>query len=490
MAGHSQEGWLDDGLSPNVAHPCGRRQRHLAGLDWFPSRTRLTAMLGLPRLNDRPRNVRLDTLVRLRWLAVFGQFAAVLVVHFGLEFEVPIWACMAVIAVSVLLNVALRAGFHQTQWLEPDRAAWLLAFDIAELAALLYLTGGLENPFAFLLLGPVLISATALPPRMTLLIGTFAMFCATVLVFFHYDLPWDSEDPLQLPEIYMVGVWLSILLAIGYIGVYTWQIAEEARQLSDALAATELVLAREQHLSQLVGLAAAAAHELGTPLSTITVVVREIERALDPKSPHADDVKLLREQAQRCREILAKITELPAGDPFDRMPISALIEEAVAPHRNFGISIGVTLPPDRSAEPFGARNPAIRYGLGNLIENAVDFAHRRVEILAQWTAEEVSIIISDDGPGFAPEIVDRIGAPYVTQRRPESRGPDGEEAAAFGLGLGFFIAKTLLERSGAKLSLTNQAPPMHGATISVTWSRADFERALASSPLEPAAQAP
>jgi two-component system sensor histidine kinase RegB len=446
-------------------------------------------MFGLPRINDRPRNVRLDTLVRLRWLAVLGQFGAVLVVHFGLEFEVPIWACLAVIALSALLNVALRIGFRETQWLEPDRAAWLLGFDIAELAALLYLTGGLENPFAFLLLGPVLISATALPPRMTLLIGTFAMVCATVLVFVHYDLPWDAEDPLQLPEIYMVGVWLSILLAIGYIGVYTWQIAEEARQLSDALAATELVLAREQHLSQLDGLAAAAAHELGTPLSTITVVVREIERALDPKSPHADDVKLLREQAQRCREILAKITELPTGEPFDRTPLSALIEEAVAPHRNFGIAIGVTLPPDRTSEPAGARNPAIRYGLGNLIENAVDFAHRRVEIFAQWTDEEVGITISDDGPGFAPEVVDRLGAPYVTHRRPGSRGPEGEEDAVFGLGLGFFIAKTLLERSGAKLSLTNQAPPLHGATISVTWSRAEFERPLASPPLEPAAQA-
>jgi two-component system sensor histidine kinase RegB len=446
-------------------------------------------MFGLPRINDRPRNVRLDTLVRLRWAAVFGQLATILVVHFGLEFEVPIWACLAVIALSVLLNVALRVGFRQTQWLEPGRAAWLLSFDIAELAALLYLTGGLENPFSFLLLGPVLISATALPPRMTLLIGTFAMFCATVLVFFHYDLPWDSENPLELPEIYMVGVWLSILLAIGYIGVYTWQIAEEARQLSDALAATELVLAREQHLSQLDGLAAAAAHELGTPLSTITVVVREIERALDPHSPYAEDVKLLREQAQRCREILSKIAELPAGEPFDRMPLSALIEEAVAPHRNFGVSIGVTLPANRATEPVGARNPAIRYGLGNLIENAVDFAHARVEILAQWTAEEVSITISDDGPGFAPEVVDRIGAPYVTHRRPGSRGPDGDDDAVFGLGLGFFIAKTLLERSGAKLSLTNQAPPLHGATVTVTWSRADFERSLVSPPLEPAAPA-
>ncbi len=332
----------------------------------------------------------------------------------------------------------------------------------------------------------MLISATALPPRMTLLIGIFAMVCATVLVFFHYQLPWDTEDQLELPEIYTVGVWLSILLAMGYIGVYTWQVAEEARQLSDALGATELALAREQHLSQLDGLAAAAAHELGTPLSTITVVVREIERALQPNSPYAEDVKLLREQAQRCREILAKITELPTGEPFDRVPLSALIEEAVAPYRHFGVSIVVTLPADRAAEPLGARNPAIRYGLGNLVENAVDFANKRVDILAQWTAEEVSITISDDGPGFAPEVLDRIGAPYVTHRRPGQRGPNDEEEV-FGLGLGFFIAKTLLERSGAKLSLKNQASPRHGALVTITWSRADFERPLAAAPLERAA---
>jgi len=149
----------------------------------------------------------------------------------------------------------------------------------------------------------------------------------------------------------------------------------------------------------------------------------------------------------------------------------------------------VTYPPDRSAEPVGARNPAIRYGLGNLIENAVDFAHRRVEIFAQWTAEQVNIIISDDGPGFAPEVVDRIGAPYVSHRRIEPHGSNGDDNAVFGLGLGFFIAKTLLERSGAKLSLINQAPPLHGATITVTWSRVDFERALAASPLEPAGAA-
>jgi two-component system sensor histidine kinase RegB len=431
--------------------------------------------LGLTLHHPR-RNVRLDTLVRLRWLAIIGQTTAVLVVYYGLEFELPIYACLAAIVLAAWLNVALRLRFHMTQRLEPDRAAWLLAFDIAELAVLLFLTGGLQNPFAFMFLGPVLLSATALPPRFTLSLGGFAVACATILVFVHYPLPWDSDDPLQLPPIYMMGVWLCILLAIGFIGVYAWQITEESRQLSDALAATELVLTREQHLSQLDGLAAAAAHELGTPLSTISVIAKELERAIAPNAPHGDDVRLLREQATRCRDILAKLTELSAGgEPFDRMPLTALIEEVVAPHRNFGVTIDVIAPSDRSGEPVGARNPAILYGLGNLLENAVDFARERVAVDAQWSEDSVAVTISDDGPGFAPEILGRIGEPYVTSRR-HHQNDSGEESA--GLGLGFFIAKTLLERSGATLSFENRPQPQCGAIVRLSWTRSDFEQLL------------
>ena len=422
------------------------------------------------------RNVRLDTLVRLRWLAIIGQTTAVLVVEYGLSFDFPVYACLAVIALSAWLNVALRLRFHLTQRLEPDRAAWLLAFDIAELAVLLFLTGGLQNPFSFLFLGPVLLSSTALPPRFTLMLGGFAVACATVLVFVHYPLPWDSDDPLQLPPIYMMGVWLSILLAIGFIGAYAWQITEESRQLSDALAATELVLAHEQHLSQLDGLAAAAAHELGTPLSTISVIAKELENAIPADAPHGDDVRLLREQATRCRDILAKITELSSSEPFDSTPLTALIEEIVAPHRDFGVAIDVTMPEDRSAEPLGARNPAILYGLGNIVENAVDFARERVTVGAQWNDDALDIVVSDDGPGFAPEILDRIGEPYVPTRRRSAASANDE--APTGLGLGFFIAKTLLERSGATLTFKNRTLPERGAVIKLHWPRAEFERPL------------
>jgi two-component system sensor histidine kinase RegB len=409
-------------------------------------------------------------------VSIIGQFTAVLVVRYGLQFSLPVWACLSVIALSAWLNIALRVRFRITQRLDPDRAAWLLAFDIAELAVLLFLTGGLQNPFAFLFVGPVLISATALPPVLTMRLAGFAMLCATLLAFVHYPLPWNpaDPDPLVLPGLYIAGIWLSILLAMGFLGVQAWLVTEQSRQLTDALTATELVMAREQHLSQLDGLAAAAAHELGTPLSTISLISRELERAIDADSPHADDVRLLREQAARCRDILSKITQLSSqGAPYDSMQLSMLIEEVAAPYRNFGVTIDVKLPPDSGPEPVGARNPAILYGLGNLLENAVDFADERVDISARWDSHSVSMTIGDDGPGFSPEIMERIGEPYVTSRRPR-RDEDVTEGG--GLGLGFFIAKTLLERSGATLSFENRTNPDHGAVVSIQWARTEFDQ--------------
>jgi two-component system, sensor histidine kinase RegB len=428
--------------------------------------------LVLNRPTQRVHSVRVDTLVRLRWLAVFGQTLAVVLVNDGLDFDLPIWPCLSVIALYAWVNVALRVRFRSHQRLDADRAAWLLGFDIAELAALLFLTGGLQNPFAFLFLGPVLISATILPARVTAILAAFAVFCATVLVFLHYPLPWAEDDPLRLPTLYMAGVWLAIVLSIAYTSIYAWQITQESRQLADALAATEIVLTREQHLSKLDGLAAAAAHELGTPLSTIALVAKELEREIDPASPHIEDVRLLREQAQRCGDILGKLSHLPApGEPFELMTLSSLIEDVVAPHRGFDVAIHVTMPEDRSEEPVGQRNPAILYGLGNLLENAVDFARERVDVSAMWSEDAVAVIIGDDGPGFPPEIKDRIGEPYVTS--PRRRRMRGDMP---GLGLGFFIAKTLLERSGASVAIESRQFPQRGAVIQLRWQREDFER--------------
>ena len=418
------------------------------------------------------RYIRLDTILRLRWLAVLGQLVALFIVVQGLEFDVEVVPCVAIIGLSALLNLALQIAVNPMQRLEPAYAAALLALNIIELAGLLFFTGGLENPFSFLFLAPVLISATALPFRLTIALGALAVVCASALVFFHFPLPWDSDDPLVLPPIYLVGVWLSIAVAIGVTSLYAFQVTEEARQLSDALAATELVLTREQHLTQLDGLAAAAAHELGTPLSTIFLISRELERAVAGDSPLAADLKTLREQTQRCRDILAKITQLSAtGAPFDRMPLSTLIEEAVAPHRDFHAAIKVRIAIGVTPEPVGIRNPAVLYGVGNILENAVDFARTAVEVNASWNSETVEIIISDDGPGIAPDMLKRIGEPYLSRRRSTDEAQSGHG----GLGLGVFIARTLLERTGAKVSFTNRVFPDHGAVVQIIWPRHRFE---------------
>src|SRR3978361_1865861 len=265
------------------------------------------------------RYVRLDTILRLRGLAVLGQLAAIFIVAQGLAFDVPVIPCLTIVGLSALLNLVLQIAFNPMRRLEPAYAAALLALNIAELAGLLFFTGGLQNPFSFLFLAPVLVSPPALPIRLTIALGVLAVACASALLFFYLPLPWDSDEPLILPPIYLFGVWLSIVVAIGVTSLYAFQVTEEARKLSDALAATELVLTREQHLTQLDGLAAAAAHELGTPLSTIVLISRELERSLADSGPFAADIKTLREQAQRCRDILSKITTPSARRAtFDR----------------------------------------------------------------------------------------------------------------------------------------------------------------------------
>lgn len=420
------------------------------------------------------RRLKLDTLVRLRWLAVTGQSAAVVGVHFGLGFPLPFGLCFAVIAAAAGLNLALRIRYPASHRLSDDAATLVLAFDILQLGGLLYLAGGLQNPFSILFLAPVLISATALPPERTLALGLLAIGCATLLVLAHRPLPWGALGPQpQVPFLYVSGIWTAILLGIAFTGVYAWRVAEEGRQLAQALAATELVLAREQHLSQLDGLAAAAAHELGTPLATIALVAKELDLQVPQDSPFADDVKLLREQVERCRGILTKLTSL--GDEeqegfLETMTLNHLLEEIAAPQRSF-IDIEVRCSGD-GPEPACRRSPGLLYGLANLVDNAVDFAASKVTIEARWTSAEVRIAIQDDGPGFAPDVLLRVGEPYVTTRGPGR----GQDESGSGLGLGLFIAKTLIERSGAQLLLTNVPPPAAGAVARIVWPRTAFER--------------
>lgn len=435
--------------------------------DTFPSPT-----------NGTIRHLRLDTLVRLRWLAICGQSLAVAGVHFGLGFPLPFGWCFLAIAVSAWLNIALRIGFPLSHRLREGAATALLAFDMLQLTALLYLTGGMQNPFTILYLAPVMISATALPPRRTLALGLLAVVLSSLISYAHWPLPWAGEDRPVLPAAYQAGTWIALVLGLGFTGVYAWRVAKEARDLSDALAATELILEREQHLSQLDGLAAAAAHELGTPLATIALVARELARLAPADGEMAEDITLLREQVQRCRGILGKLTSLQDDDagPLDRLSLRLLIEEAAGPQRPFGVPFEILLDGEKP-EPVCRRNPGMIYGLGNIVDNAVDFAHSAVSISAAWTATTVTLTISDDGPGFPQDVLMRAGDPYL------SRAAAGETRAGGGLGLGLFIAKTLLERGGATLDFSNLPAPASGAKIRITWPREVFERDEAATDL-------
>lgn len=430
------------------------------------------------------RRLKLDTLVRLRWLAVIGQCAAVAFVHFQLGYRLPFGLCLTAIGAAALLNVWLRARRPASHRLGDNDATGLLGFDILQLAILLYLTGGLQNPFSILFLAPVLISATALPPQRTIGLGLLAVACATVLAFQHKKLPWSGEGVLELPFPYVFGIWTAILLGIAFTGVFAYRVAEEARQLGEALVATEFVLAREQHLSQLDGLAAAAAHELGTPLATIRLVAKELDLQAPPGSALAEDTKLLRQEVERCRIILSKLTSLGQGEEgggfLARMTLGHLLEEVVGPRRAYGIEIRIE---SRGVDPEPAcrRSPGLLYGIGNLIDNAADFAANSIVIEARWSLDDVAIEIRDDGPGFAPEVLLRVGEPYVTTRGPGR--DDARDDAGSGLGLGLFIAKTLIERSGAQLYLANVASPGTGALARITWSRASFERGLPEKPV-------
>ncbi len=447
------------------------------------------ASIELQFLGPHESRLRMQTIVRLRWFGVLGQLATIAVVYWGLGFDLPLAACLLLIALSAWVNVGLRVLYPARHRLSPVFATAVLAYDIVGLAGLLYLTGGLENPFALLFIAPVTVSAATLPVRNTVALGILAIVSATVLIQFHLPLPWGRFGAFALPWIYKVGVWSAIVAGMLFLALYTARLSKEGRQMSAALAASELVLAREQRLHALDGLAAAAAHELGTPLATIALVTKELEReaAMSPDmAPHiAEDIALLRSQAERCREILRKLTRSPgAEDPHHvSLPLTQLIQEAAQPYQSATTRIDITARPSSAGsdgdtttlrEPIGQRRPGVIFGLGNLIENAVDFARERVEVMALWDDREVTITIGDDGPGFSPEVMDTLGDPYVTTR-PSGERTAGSHIEGSGLGLGFFIAKTLLERSGATVTVANRPEPATGAVISIAWPRSEFD---------------
>jgi two-component system sensor histidine kinase RegB len=415
------------------------------------------------------------TLAAIRWVAVAGQAAALLVVHFGLGYPLPLGPALAAVCASVLVNLVIAIRRPAGTSLTEQAAARYLAYDIVQLAVLLYLTGGLENPFAFLLLAPVAVSATVLSLFSTVALCVLTLVCVTALAVWHLPLPWSGPPP-QLPITYVLGVWVALVVGILFFAAYTCRVAEEARRLSDGLAATQLALAREQQVSALGALAAAAAHELGSPLGTIAIAAREIERELAEGSTIGEDVSLVISETDRCRKILAEFAHNSGNDsgmPFSRLPIGAVVEQAASRHMRDGVEIILDARPfpesSLSAAPSAPASAEIIQGIGNLIQNALQFARTEVRVSTRWDGATVQVTIGDDGPGFPQMVLERLGEPYLSVRH---GGGDH-------MGLGIFIAQTLLQRAGGMLTFRNRdsARGVTGAQVTVSWERKVLEEA-------------
>ncbi len=438
----------------------------------------VTGLLGLPRAGTW---IRLRTLILLRWIAVAGQTAALAAGVLWLDLDVPFGACAVVVGLSAIANLVFMTILPASYRLRPAEALAMLVFDLAQLASLLALTGGLNNPFALLMIVPVTIAATGLTDRITALLGGLTVLAVTLVAVLHVPLRLAGGEELAMPLILEFGAWLALVIGVGFLAIYARRVSGEIHSMSEALMATQMALAREQKLTDLGGVVAAAAHELGTPLATIKLVSAELidELADVPGTTHLrEDAELIRDQADRCRDILRSMGRAGKDDLHLRhAPLDAVLREAAEPHQNRGKVLVFDLHPEQGSpdrEPEVRRAPEVIHGLRNLIQNAVDFAASTVWVDGQWSDRRLVVRVIDDGPGYPAQLLGRIGDPFLRARGDESRERPGYE----GMGLGLFIAKTLLERSGATLSFANGANPFlrpgetplrSGAIVEVSW---------------------
>lgn len=423
---------------------------------------------------SRRARLRIRTLVAVRWLSLVGQLATVLFVHFVLGFDFPVLACLALIALSAWMNTLVHLASTSTQRQAADwEATAQIGFDILQLSGMLYLTGGTINPFSLLIIAPVVLAAATLPLRHVLGVAVLASLCIIVLSISSLPLPAPDATPFHVPLVNRIGNVISRILGIAFCAGYAWQAASEAARMELALDTTNAVLAREQRLSALGALAAAAAHELGTPLATISIVAKEMARGAAEGTAAKEDADLLVSQAERCRDILRRLTADPdaTDDVHGHMSLGQLVEEAVAPHtREPEVRVEAVISGPRGEEPPDVRRlPEVLHALTSFVENAVDFARSEVLITARFDDRNITLEVKDDGPGFAPDILAKLGEPYVTSRP----GAEGSRSGHIGMGLGFFISKTLMERTGGVVTFRNGKAG--GAVVTVRWPRDALE---------------
>ena len=424
------------------------------------------------QVDARLARLRLRTLITLRWRVIAVELFALGIGAFVLRLQAPYGACLAVVGAAAWINLLTSVVSPGQRQCSAHEATAQLSFDIGQIAILAFLTGGSANPFILLMIAPITLAATSLPRWQLLLLSGLGVAASLLLAVFAWA-PASGQSLAQaVPLAFRLGASSANIAGIALIAGYVRQVAMESARMGLALDVTQAVLAREQKLSALGALAAAAAHELGTPLATISIVARELSR--DAATPGLkDDADLLIAQAERCREILKRLTDSPetADQLHGRMSLLQLLHEVIEPQAGAkGVRVEAIVVGAAGAEaPDIWRMPEILHALTTVVENAVDFAASEVLVTARYDDAIISMEVRDDGPGFAPEILARLGEPYLTTRP----GAEGSRTGHVGMGLGFFIAKTLLERSGGVVTAQNGRP--RGAIVSTRWARAKIE---------------
>ena len=409
-------------------------------------------------------NLNLDkkTLVILRWIAIIGQFFAINFVYYYLKLEFPIFICTTIILIGFTTNIYLQFKIKGNQ-IKDFYASLFLIYDLFQLSFLLYFTGGISNPFSILLIVPAIVSSTFLSVGTTLILGFLSMLFLFMLTIFHYPLPGLHEYGITFPKFYLIGFFISILIGLIFLSYFGIRFAGETKKRSEAGTKLQQVIAKEYELESLGGQAAAAAHSLGTPLATISVVATELKKEMGENSEYKNDLDLLVSQTKRCSEILRQISrkEIIEDKFFSASTIENLLNEII---ENFQISSEKTITLFNSEDNNKIeikRSPEIIYGLRNFIGNAVKFAKKNIFISIKSDQKKLRLFIEDDGPGFPDDIIKIIGEPYIKSKSVEI-------SSKTGTGLGTFLGKTLLERKGAELKFIN-GNKLKGACVLISW---------------------
>ncbi len=415
-------------------------------------------------------SIQLDkkTLVILRWIAIIGQFATISIVYIVLSFKLPLFDCLVIISIGSLTNLYLQFIEKENQ-LSNVKSSLYLLYDLIQLSLLLFLTGGVTNPFIILLIIPAVVSSTFLNLKSTVNLSIITIVILILLTLYHHPLPHPSDLHFHVPVYYLYAIPTSIIIGLIFLTYFGTRFGIETRKRSQALNKLELILAKEHELESIGLQAAAAAHSLGTPLSTIALVAKELQKEIGTNSQYSKDISLLISQSKRCSEILKKLSQdkLKKEDSFlTNTKIEDLINEIIRSFTEISGKKIFLIKEYNELNPKINRTLEITYGLRNFIGNAVKYSNSIIEINLKSNDTITEVKISDDGPGFSEDIIQVLGEPYI---RSKSKIINTKS----GLGLGTFIGKTLLERMKANV-IFDKSNKLNGAMVTIKWKTKDL----------------